>query len=76
MASGGHLLQQQKGSVEARIKSLVVNDLKLICRAHNYQVSGTKANLQKRCIESKSYHAQNPHGRQQQQRPRQAQSKC
>lgn len=52
MASAGYTLQQQKGSVETRIKLLVNNDLKEICKAYNYQVSGTKAVLQKRCIES------------------------
>lgn len=51
-ASGGHWLQQQRPSVETRIKTLVNNDLKEICRAYAYQVSGTKAALQKRCVES------------------------
>ncbi|KAM3417635.1 E3 SUMO-protein ligase pli1 [Cercospora zeina] len=50
-ASGGHLLHQQKNSVETRIKTLVNNDLKEICRAYNYQVSGQKSALQKRCTE-------------------------
>ncbi|KAI5356600.1 putative SAP domain, Zinc finger, MIZ-type, Zinc finger, RING/FYVE/PHD-type, PINIT [Septoria linicola] len=50
-ASGGHMLQQQKSSLETRIKTLVNNDLKDICRAYNYQVSGQKAALQKRCVE-------------------------
>lgn len=50
-ASGGHLLQQGRVSVESRIKTLVNNDLKEICRAFNFQVSGTKAALQKRCVE-------------------------
>ena len=54
-ASGGHLLQQGRASVETRIKTLVNNDLKEICRAFNYQVSGTKAALQKRCVESEVY---------------------
>jgi E3 SUMO-protein ligase PIAS1 len=53
MASGGHSIQLQKGSLETRIKTLVNNDLKEICKAYEYQVSGTKAVLQKRCIESK-----------------------
>jgi E3 SUMO-protein ligase PIAS1 len=44
-------LQQQKGSLETRIKLLVNVDLKDICRHYNYQVSGTKAVLQKRVIE-------------------------
>ncbi|EME81933.1 uncharacterized protein MYCFIDRAFT_188816 [Pseudocercospora fijiensis CIRAD86] len=51
MASGGHVMQQQRGSVEARIKTLVNNDLKEICKAYNYQVSGTKAILQARCTD-------------------------
>ncbi|EME43250.1 hypothetical protein DOTSEDRAFT_45227 [Dothistroma septosporum NZE10] len=51
MASAGYTLQQQKGSVETRIKLLINSDLKEICKAYNYQVSGTKAVLQKRCIE-------------------------
>ncbi|PIA91599.1 E3 SUMO-protein ligase pli1 [Cercospora beticola] len=50
-ASGGHVLHQQKSSVETRIKTLVNNDLKEICRAYNYQVSGQKSALQKRCTE-------------------------
>lgn len=54
MASSGHSLQQQRGSLEARIKLLVNPDLKEICKAYNYQVSGTKAVLQKRCIESEA----------------------
>ncbi|CAK3936734.1 E3 SUMO- ligase pli1 [Lecanosticta acicola] len=44
-------LQRQKGNVESTIKTVVNNDLKEICKAYNYQVSGTKAVLQKRCIE-------------------------
>lgn len=55
MASGGHTMQQQRAGLETRIKSLVNNDLKEICKAYNYQVSGTKAVLQKRCIESEPY---------------------
>lgn len=54
-ASGGHLLHQQKSSVETRIKTLVNNDLKEICRAYNYQVSGQKSALQKRCTESEDW---------------------
>jgi hypothetical protein len=55
MATANHQLQQQRPIIEARIKQLVNNDLKEICRAHNYQVSGNKANLQVRCIESEWY---------------------
>ncbi|KAF1822626.1 uncharacterized protein K489DRAFT_319371, partial [Dissoconium aciculare CBS 342.82] len=55
MATANHHLQQQRPIVEARIRTLVNNDLKEICRAHNYQVSGNKAHLQARCIESEMY---------------------
>jgi hypothetical protein len=51
MASGGHLLAQQRPSVEARIKSLLNADLKEICKAYGAAVSGTKVVLQKRCIQ-------------------------
>jgi hypothetical protein len=51
MASGGHLLAQQKHSVEARIKGLLNADLKEICKAYGAAVSGTKVILQKRCIQ-------------------------
>ncbi|QIW98430.1 hypothetical protein AMS68_003948 [Peltaster fructicola] len=50
MASSGHLLVQQSPMVSARIKLLVNNDLKTICRAYGQAVSGTKVNLQARCI--------------------------
>lgn len=53
MASGGHLLAAQRQSVEARIKSLLNVDLKEICRAWGYPISGNKVHLQKRCMESK-----------------------
>ncbi|KJX98443.1 hypothetical protein TI39_contig412g00047 [Zymoseptoria brevis] len=52
MASNGLSLQQQKGSLETRIKLLINNDLKTICREFDYQVSGTKATLQQRVIEA------------------------
>ena len=52
MASGGHMLQQQKINVQTQLKRLVNNDLKEICRSYGKQVSGNKADLQKRCIES------------------------
>ena len=54
MASGGHSLQQQKQSVEARVKTLINHDLKEICRTYGLNVSGTKAVLQARCIKRKS----------------------
>lgn len=50
MASGGHVLAQQKPNVEARIKVLINDDLKRICKAYGVAVSGTKVVLQKRCI--------------------------
>ncbi|KAF2159870.1 hypothetical protein M409DRAFT_29680 [Zasmidium cellare ATCC 36951] len=51
-AAGGHYqLQQQRPKCEAAIKNCINNDLKEICKAYNYQVSGTKAVLQKRCLE-------------------------
>lgn len=53
MASGGHILQQQKPNLERKIRTLYNDDLKRICKAHGYQVSGTKAVLQVRCLESK-----------------------
>ncbi|KAK5166233.1 E3 SUMO-protein ligase pli1 [Saxophila tyrrhenica] len=52
MASSGHILQQQKPGVEARIRALVNDDLKTICRAYGYQVSGAKALLVNRCVEA------------------------
>lgn len=54
MASGGHILQQQKPHVETRIKGLVNDNLKDICRAYGMGVTGTKAVLQTRCIKSES----------------------
>jgi hypothetical protein len=51
MASGGHLLAQQRPVVEARIKSLLNADLKEICKAYGAAVSGTKVVLQRRCIQ-------------------------
>ena len=50
MASGGHVLQQQRPHVETRIKGLVNENLKEICRAYGQGVTGTKAVLQGRCI--------------------------
>lgn len=52
---GNYQLQQQRGRCEAAIKNCINNDLKEICKAYNYQVSGTKAVLQKRCLESKEH---------------------
>jgi E3 SUMO-protein ligase PIAS1 len=53
MASAQHL-QQQKYALENRIRTLVNDDLKSICRAYGYQVSGTKIVLQKRCLEGEA----------------------
>jgi hypothetical protein len=55
MATNGPSLLQQKASLETRIKLLVNNDLKEICREYHYQVSGTKATLQKRVIEGEIF---------------------
>ncbi|WPH02064.1 Hypothetical protein R9X50_00491900 [Acrodontium crateriforme] len=46
-----HLLLQQRPNVEAHIRVLINADLKEICKAYNVQVSGTKAVLQKRCLD-------------------------
>ncbi len=54
MASGGHHLQQQKGGLETKIRTLVNDDLKALCRAYGYQVSGAKNTLVTRCLESKA----------------------
>lgn len=50
MASAGHMLIQQSPMVEAKIKTLLNNDLRTICRAYGQAVSGTKIHLQNRCI--------------------------
>jgi len=50
MSSGGYSLAAQKGNVETRIKGLINNDLKEICKAYHLPVSGTKAVLQTRVI--------------------------
>lgn len=52
MASAGHLLAQRSLEVEARIKTLVNNDLKQICKAYGQGVSGAKIILHQRCISS------------------------
>lgn len=52
MASGGHVMLQEKPGLETKLKTLINDQLKDICRAYNYNVSGTKATLQKRCMES------------------------
>ena len=46
------MLAQQSQGVETQIKTLVNADLKEICRAWGYQVSGTKVQLQTRCSQS------------------------
>lgn len=56
MASGGHILAQQRPNVEARIKVLINDDLKKICKAYSQPVSGTKIVLQKRCIAGECHH--------------------
>ncbi|GAB7357256.1 hypothetical protein MBLNU459_g8231t3 [Dothideomycetes sp. NU459] len=51
MASGTQDLQHSKLAVEARIKTLINNDLKEICRGENLAVSGVKAQLQNRILQ-------------------------
>lgn len=46
------MLVQQRSVLETKIKTLVNNDLKEICKMWNHPVSGTKVILQKRCIDS------------------------
>lgn len=53
MASGGHLLLQQKPALVGRIKTLINADLKEVCKAYGQPVSGNKAQLQTRCQEGK-----------------------
>ena len=55
MASGGHLMLQGKPGIEAKIKTLINQDLKEICKAYGHPVSGNKASLQKRCMDSELY---------------------
>lgn len=50
MASGAHSLQQSKLAIEGRVKTLINNDLKEICRGENLAVSGVKAQLQARIL--------------------------
>lgn len=49
--SGVPSLYQNRLAVEAKIKSLINNDLKEICRGENLAVSGVKAQLQTRILE-------------------------
>lgn len=65
MASTGQSISQGRHAVEARIKTLLNNDLKEICRGENLAVSGVKAQLQTRILRRtwlcllllQSYHA-------------------
>ncbi|KAH7051057.1 PINIT domain-containing protein [Macrophomina phaseolina] len=50
MASG-QSLQQQASSLHPRLKTLINNDLKEICRSEDLPVSGVKAALQERIIQ-------------------------
>lgn len=54
MASG-QSLQQQANSLHPRLKTLINNDLKEICRSEDLPVSGVKAALQERIIQRKIY---------------------
>lgn len=56
MASSAQSLQHNRLMVEAKIKSLINNDLKEICRGENLAVSGVKAQLQSRILDRTSYH--------------------
>lgn len=51
MATAGQSLQQQLQSIKARLKGLLNNELKDICRTENLAVSGVKSVLQSRIIE-------------------------
>ena len=53
MASGRHMLEQQKANVATSLKRLINQDLKEICRNYGKAVSGNKADLQQRCLQSK-----------------------
>lgn len=54
MASRVEELNRQKPALEGRIRLLVNNDLKEICKANNQQVSGTKVILQRRVLGGES----------------------
>ena len=51
MASAGHLLVQQKAGLEGRVRLLINENLKKICKFYKCPTSGTKVILQKRCTE-------------------------
>ncbi|KAK4548487.1 hypothetical protein LTR36_009397 [Oleoguttula mirabilis] len=51
MASGGHLMLQQRPSVETKLKQLLVPNLKEICKGYGQPSSGNKAPLQGRCMD-------------------------
>ena len=53
MASGGHLMLQQRQGLETKCRTLINTDLKEICKAYGLPVSGAKAVLQKRCMDRK-----------------------
>lgn len=44
---------QQRAALEVKLKTLINEQLKDICRSYGHNVSGTKATLQKRCVDSK-----------------------
>jgi hypothetical protein len=54
MASDSVRLRDLAAFVDRKIKSLINNDLKEICRQEGLQVSGVKAALQKRISEGNS----------------------
>lgn len=43
---------QQKPAIERQLKTLINSDLKDICKAYGQAVSGNKAQLQQRCMDS------------------------
>jgi E3 SUMO-protein ligase PIAS1 len=50
MSSGG-ALQGQQVTLAAKVKTLINNDLREICRGENLQVSGVKSQLQSRILD-------------------------
>jgi hypothetical protein len=54
MASGAQSVQQQREYIDRRLKNLLNDHLREICKAYGKQVSGNKAILQGRCVESES----------------------
>jgi E3 SUMO-protein ligase PIAS1 len=51
--SSGAVLQGQQDTLAAKVKTLINNDLREICRGENLQVSGVKSQLQSRILDCK-----------------------